>query len=224
MAMGISMSTNFDADRKVWAGMKKQVLYDPNASIGQVIYSRLSSNLKNIIQINDSEGITFTNEDVLTMSVRIALSLQEKEVKQTDFIGIMSSNTSYLMPLCYGLFFTNIPFHPVDATFTKDVVAHCWSKTRPKILFCDGSVFNIVKEVSEELKLNCEIYVIKDKVEGAKHIEDLFEDRGFSERLFYPEDISSGNNTAVVVCSSGSVGLPKAVTISHRSLTTMCSF
>lgn len=222
--MGIVPSTNFDAERKVWAGMKRQLLYDTNASVGQVIHSRINSHLKNVIQINDSEGITLTNEDVLTMSVRIALSLQEMEIKPTDFVGIMCSNTSYLMPLCYGLFFSNIPFQPLDVSFTKEVVAHCWSKTRPKLLFCDGSVYDLVKEVAEALTLNCKIFVIKDKVDGAKHIEDLFVDRGLSERIFFPEEVTDGNQTAVVVCSSGSTGLPKAVTISHKMLTSMCSY
>lgn len=134
--MGIIPSTHYDAERKVWSGIKKQTLYHPNASIGQVLHSRMSSNLKNVIQINDVEGITYTNEQVLTMSSRISLSLQEMGIKTTDFVGIMSSNTSYLMPLCYGLFFSNIPFHPLDASFTVEVVTHCWSKTKPKIIFC----------------------------------------------------------------------------------------
>ncbi|KAL5277622.1 hypothetical protein ACFFRR_002697 [Megaselia abdita] len=223
--MGAAPSTEYDPERKIWSGPNlKHKLFHPDVSIGQVLYDRIRINPKNVLQISDSEGITFTNEQALSMSVKVALSLLDLKLKQSDFIGIMATNTSYLMPLCYGSFFASIPFHPLDVCFDKEMVLHCWSKSRPKILFCDASVYDLVKEVVEELQLNSPIYIIKDRVEGVKHIEDMFGERGLQETFFRPQSIENEDQTALILCSSGSTGLPKAVTLSHHFVKTVAAF
>uniref|UniRef100_T1H382 AMP-dependent synthetase/ligase domain-containing protein n=1 Tax=Megaselia scalaris TaxID=36166 RepID=T1H382_MEGSC len=49
----------------------------------------------------------------------------------------------------------------------------------------------------------------------------MFVDRGNQEIFYKPSQISSGDQTAVILCSSGSTGLPKAVTISHNVMKTI---
>uniref|UniRef100_T1H3L9 AMP-dependent synthetase/ligase domain-containing protein n=1 Tax=Megaselia scalaris TaxID=36166 RepID=T1H3L9_MEGSC len=51
----------------------------------------------------------------------------------------------------------------------------------------------------------------------------MFVDRGNQELFYKPSQISSGNQTAVILCSSGSTGPPKAVTISHNVMKTIGS-
>lgn len=223
--MGAGPSSQFDPERKIWSGSKlKNRLFHPEASIGQVLYNRIRINPKNVIQVNDSEGISFTNEQALSMSVKVALSLLDLKLKQSDFIGIMASNTSYVMPLCYGTFFASIPFHPLDVSFEKSMVLHCWSKSRPKVVFCDASVYDLVKEAIDELELAAPIYILKDQIEGVNHIENMFGERGLQERFFRPVPIANDEQTALILCSSGSTGMPKAVTLSHGYVKTVAGF
>lgn len=221
--MGVVPSSVFDPERKVWSGPKKQMVYHPNVSVGQLLHKNIAAHPKNVQQINDTEKTTLTNEEVLSLSTKVALSLLEMGLTSNDFIGLMAANTTYVMPVVYGSFFVNIPCHPIDATFTKEAVQYSWQKTKPKVIFCDGSVYETVKEVVSDLGLKCEIITLRDHIVGVKKIQDLFIDRGLKERFFQPFEIKDGDQTAVVLCSSGSTGLSKAVTLSHKSLTSVFS-
>lgn len=209
-------ATEYDPEKRIWSGPKSmQDIFHPNSSIGQIIYQRIRVNPKNVLQINDSERITFTNEQVLSMSVKVALGLLDLNLKQTDFIGIMASNTSYLMPLCFGCFFAAIPFHTMEVSLDKEMVSHSWNKIRPKAIFCEASAYNVVNSVICELELNASIFIVKDHIEGVNHIEDMFE-RNTIPKTYLPSEIRDGNETALILSSSGSTGMPKAVTISHN--------
>ncbi|KAL5278030.1 hypothetical protein ACFFRR_002960 [Megaselia abdita] len=217
--MGVTPSKDFNEETKVWSGQSKKPMYHDDIAIGQILHMRLVTQPKNVLQINDTEGITYTNEEILSFSRKIALSLQEMGLTQQDFVGIMASNTSLAMPVCFGCLFIGTPIHPCDVTFTKEATVYAWRKTKPKVIFCDGSAYKVCKEVSEELKLNCDIFTINDHIEGVKKVHDLFIDRGMKEIFFQPLEVPSGDQTAVILCSSGSTGLSKAVTMSHKNLT-----
>lgn len=221
--MGAVPSSIFDPRQKIWFGPKKQMLYNENVSIGQLLYTNLAAHPKNIQQINHTEQTTLTNEAVLSMSRNIALNLQEMGLTSGDFIGIMASNTTYLMPVLFGSLFLNVPCHPIDPTFSKEAIEHSWSKTKPKIIFCEGKLVQMVKKAIFDIGLKCDIYTLNGEVKGIKKVEDLFVAKTNDESNFQPLEIESSDQTAIVLCSSGSTGLSKAVTISHKYWTQLFS-
>lgn len=211
-----NLYTSFDKSEKVWSGPKKTLLFNPKVSVGQVLFTCLSrQHPDNILQINDGEGTKLTSKEVLSMSTKVAYNLQKMKLKQTDVIGIMSHNTTNMTPLCYGMFFIGVPFHAIDSDLTKDTAVRLWNVTKPKVIFCDGSSLDLVKTVTKELKLNCEIFTLNEHQKGLKQFEDLLGDlpNGVS---FIPSEIMSSDQTASISNSSGSTGLPKAVTMSHK--------
>uniref|UniRef100_T1GZZ7 AMP-dependent synthetase/ligase domain-containing protein n=1 Tax=Megaselia scalaris TaxID=36166 RepID=T1GZZ7_MEGSC len=135
----------------------------------------------------------------------------------------MASNTTYLMPVLFGSLFLNVPCHPIDPTFSKEAIEHSWSKTKPKIIFCEGKLVQMVKKAIFDTGLKCDIYTLNGEVTGIKKVEDLFVAKTNDESNFQPLEIESGDQTAIVLCSSGSTGLSKAVTISHKYWTQLFS-
>ncbi|KAL5276831.1 hypothetical protein ACFFRR_002195 [Megaselia abdita] len=208
--------TKFDATTKVWSGPKSRPMYHPDISVGQIVHMNLFSNPKNVLQINDTEGIQLTNEAVLLLSTRVAINLMQKGVTQKDVVGIIAGNTSYVMPVCYGTLFLGAPFHPLDVSFNKEAIAHSWKKTTPKVVFCDGHAYERVKEVKEENGLNYIIFTLNHHIEGVPKVDDLFVSHPM-EKIFRPLEVPSGEETAVILCSSGTTGLSKSVCLSHRS-------
>ncbi|KAL5278064.1 hypothetical protein ACFFRR_002985 [Megaselia abdita] len=216
--MEFTRKTIFDPIRKIWKGPKESQIYDRDASFGQIVYSRMLTSPNNVIQINDSEKTRFTNSEVIQMSSRIALSLMKKGLKQSDFVGIMAGNTSYVLPLVFGCYFAGIPFNPLDTSSNGDLIAHCWGKTKPQVIFCDGNVYGLIEKTVEKLRLNCTIYTLNNHLDNVPNIDVFLLDKGIDEKLFVPVHISSGNQTAYVLCSSGSTGLSKLVCVSHRKI------
>lgn len=208
-------ATKFDADTKQWSGLEITSPYNPDISVGQIIHMNLFCNPKNILQINDTEGIQLTNEDVLLLSTRVALNLIDKGVTQQDIVGLIASNTSYALPVCYGVLFSGAAFHTLDPSFDKNDIAHSWKKTTPKVVFCDGQAYKRVKEVKDENGLDYHIFTLNDHLEKVDRVDELFQSHP-SEKIFMPSKISSGDQTATILCSSGSTGLSKSVCHSHK--------
>lgn len=213
------LCASFDSKTNIWTGPRFPPSYNDNVSIGQLIFLNLTRHPKNIQQINDTEKTTLTNENVLDLSKRFALQYLDMGLKSEDVIGVIASNTTYLMPVLFASFFVNVPCHNLDVSFDKETVKHCWSKTRPKVIFCDGHVYSIVKEVVAELNLDCDIFTLNQHIKGVQSIEDLLSSVKSVDNFFLPLEIENGDQIAVILCSSGSTGLSKAVTISNKLCT-----
>lgn len=210
--------TTFDSETKTWSGQKRIPIYNPELSLGQIIHRTLQVNPNNIIQINHTENRSFSSNDVLKLSTRIALSLIERNVSQSDVVGIIATNTSIVMPLCFGCLFVGVPIHPLDVHFNKESIVHSWRKTKPKIIFVEGRMYDIAREALQELQLNSSVFTLNDHSENIPSIDDLLASNENDVKAFQPAGIKSGNETAAIFCSSGTTGLPKAVCVSHRSL------
>lgn len=209
------LRATYNQVEKTWSGPKKTLLFNPEASVGQVLFTCLRrQHPENVLQINDGEQTQLTSGEVLSMSVKVAKNLQLLDLQQTDVVGIMAYNTTNLMPLCYGLFFIGVPFHAIDCALSKDVAVRMWGKTRPKVIFCDESRIDIVMEVIRELNITSEVYTLNQHRRGVKRFDDLLQKLP-NENEFYPSEITASSQTAAISNSSGSTGFPKAVTLSH---------
>lgn len=208
--------TLYNAETKIWSGRKVEPIYNPNASLGKILYRNLQLNPNNIIQINHTENVEFTSQQVFLLSKRISISLIEKDISHSDIVGIIATNTSIVLPLCYGCLFIGAKIHPLDVHFNKDSIMHFYSKTKPKIIFVEGEMFEVVKEALSEIKLNALVFTLNKHSKNIPCFEDFLSDKSFEE--FEPFEIKDGNETAAIFCSSGTTGLPKAVCVSHRSL------
>ena len=216
--MDLLRKTQFDSKTKIWSGRKVKSIYNPDISLGQILYRTLQLNPSNVIQINHTENIQLTSDKVHKLSIRIALTLLEKNIENGDIVGIIAPNTSMVMPLCYGCLYIGAPIHPLDINFNKESIVNCWKNTRPKIIFSDGIMYDMVKEALEELHLNSPIYTLNNHLEGVLSIQEFLFNRGPHEQTFQPHDIENGDITAAIFCSSGTTGPPKAVCASHKSL------
>lgn len=216
------LKTKFDESRKVWYGPKSKRIYDRDVSIGQVLFLTLFGNPKNVLEINDTEGVTLTNGDVLQRSIRVALALKAHGIGDKDVVGLFALNTANLMPVAFGSLFVAAPFHALDVSFTKEAIIHSWSKTKPKVVFCDGSAYDLIKEAGEEMGLNYTIITLNNHKEGVKTIDDLLKPSIY-ETLFRPTEIETGDQTAIILCSSGTTGLSKSVCISHKTFSSLFS-
>lgn len=214
----IETRTFFDSEARIWYGPRTSQETGPDVSLCRFIVDSLLNSPDHISQICDNNGKMYTNEEIVTMSIRIAQNIEDLGIQQEDVVGICAANTDYLAPLAFGSLFCGAILSTLDPSFDKDGIRHIFNITKPKIMFCDGKIYEIVKESLNEINLSILIFTMKDHLEGVRRIDELIQPTG-KEALFTVKPLKRGSSqTAAILCSSGTTGLPKGVCMSHESL------
>ena len=55
---------------------------------------------------------------------------------------------------------------------------HMLSITRPKVMFCDASIYDLVQECLNDLENNAKVFTFSGQSGNSIRVEDLFEDIG----------------------------------------------
>lgn len=107
--------------------------------------------------------------------------------------------------------------------FTKidnfsDEMEHMLRITEPKVIFCDADNIARVRKALRTLARVVPIFTFDRKVDGARLIDDLLHETG-TENQFLPTVLEDGSRqAAAIICSSGTTGPPKGVSLSHAML------
>ncbi|XP_032576486.1 luciferin 4-monooxygenase [Drosophila sechellia] len=208
-------TTQFDKYTKIWSGPRPASFFDVDCSIGKILFAFMRNHPNSICQISDTEGTALTNGEAITFAIRIAQQLKAMGLKQDDVVGIMGTNTTYLMPVLLGCLLNGTPFHAVSPWQDEGTIKHLFSITRPKLIFCDGKCFQRLSIIARILKSH--VYTLKDHRLGMPRVEDLLEPTR-AELYYVPETLLlGGDHTVAILCTSGTTGPPKAVCISNSA-------
>ncbi|XP_073847050.1 luciferin 4-monooxygenase-like [Musca autumnalis] len=212
-----TLAVNYDKHNKIWSGPNIAPLHNiEHHSVGRILYGHLRTHPKNVLLIDEEDDRHVTNQEALTWGIRIALFLKSRRLRYDDVVGIAARNTTYLTSVALGCFFNCTPFHGVNPAYQEDALSHCFGITKPSIIFCDGSDYFKIKSATKLFKPD--IYTISEHIEGVPSVLELLEPNP-KEYFYQPEKLTLGaDQTVCILCSSGTTGLPKAVTISVHKL------
>ncbi|KAM8704893.1 hypothetical protein ACLKA7_009366 [Drosophila subpalustris] len=214
--------TLYDEKTRIWSGIRKTQIYNPECSVGQVFYMTMVNWPNQVVQISHEDGRKITNAEMRQLATRLALFLKKEKLTHKDVVGIIGGSSTYLTPLAVACFFNTTPFHAVNVTRDAKVVKGLYEITKPKIMFCDGSDYERIKEVTQVW--NPKIVTLTGRVKGVLSIDDLLKPIA-EERSYQPETLAiDGDQTSAILCSTGTSGLPKAVTMSHNQVKGISSF
>ncbi|KAL7742296.1 hypothetical protein ACLKA6_005555 [Drosophila palustris] len=200
----------YNADDKIWSGTEQPAYFSEDLSIGEIIFHEMQRHPKLIAQISDSENTILTREELFLNSKRVASYLRNLELQQSDVVGIIARNTTHIFAVAYACFFNGIAFHSLNINYEQDTIRNLFDITKPKIIFCDGDEYEKVTAATE--KLNVRIVTMRSHKEGSMSIEEVLKTPVAPN--FQPSRLEQGNNqTLAILCSSGTTGSPKAVTV-----------
>ncbi|KAH8320593.1 hypothetical protein KR067_005750, partial [Drosophila pandora] len=206
--------TTYDARDRIWSGSKRSPIYSEETSLGRVIFKTMRTFPKNVCQIDDVDGVSVTFDQGISWAIRMAQHFKKRGLKHSDVIGIIARNTTYVMPLGVACLLNATPFHAVNPTMDEATTNHVFSITKPSLIFCDGQDYQKVRAAT--IGWQPEIFTITEPLPGVPHIETLL-DPTPTEFFYQPEPLKEGGDqTVVILCSSGTTGLPKAVCISNH--------
>lgn len=99
---------------------------------------------------------------------------------------------------------------------TKSELAHCINSLNPKLIFTEHTCADLLLELSKNLPERPKLVVLGKSKEYSTY-ED-FQKPILGEKDFQPVRCENCHECAIVILSSGTLSLPKPISLSHYSL------
>ncbi|KAH8311748.1 hypothetical protein KR044_007862, partial [Drosophila immigrans] len=210
--MGFKPENTYDAENRIWYGMPEREYYAKDRSIGEIIFREMQRHPKLIAQISDTENTVLTREELLLNSMRVASFMRKMGMVQSDIVGIIARNTTHIFAVVYGSFFNGIAFHSLNIAYEETTIGKLFDITKPRLIFCDGEDYEKVK--SATANQNVMIVTMRNHHKDSISINEVLATP--VEDNFKPARLEQGiDQTLAILCSSGTTGTPKAVTITN---------
>ncbi|KAK4872930.1 hypothetical protein RN001_014959 [Aquatica leii] len=142
--------------------------------------------------------------------------MKKKGLKAGDYISICAyQNLNNCVPQIASYFIGVIPAC-IDPSLSVKESVYLLNKVGPKMIFTSVETIEMVEKIVDNLGKSIEIVVFGN---SAKHTPfDEFLVAHDEEIVFTPREPKSLDETVVVIFSSGTTGLPKALCYSHRTM------
>ncbi|XP_055297521.1 luciferin 4-monooxygenase-like [Sitodiplosis mosellana] len=209
--------TKFDEENKVWSGQDVLPTYNSKISVAQVVLATLNTYGSRIAQINDNNGIRMTFDEIRIKTVRAAQNLQKRGYEPRQVFGLMAKNSHHVAPIVFASISIGCPVNTLDPSFGKTELIHMLKTTKPTLMFCDVESHDLLRECLTELGNDAKIFTFGGSKDEAESVENLFSET-HNEDDFLPARVDGDNETAMIICSSGTTGLSKGVCLSHAAL------
>ncbi|XP_065363874.1 uncharacterized protein LOC135957124 [Calliphora vicina] len=217
------MSTVYDANAKIWQGWQRNdEPLDENVSVGEWALRMMRNKSSNeTCQISDPDNANLTYHEALTQAIQLAKQMRKWQLTCYDIIGIVATNSKYLMQIILAAWFNGLAFHAINPEEKVEAIHYLLNKTKPKVIFCDGlyldklqntlhSWYPIVCTVCNHVDDNLDVISIEDLLRTQEEEEECTD-------LFCTEPLKDGcDQTMAILCSSGTSGLPKCVRITNK--------
>lgn len=177
-------------------------------------------------QIDGITGEKLNASKLHSRIIQCAKILQlQYQVKEGDVIGIYSENRLEFPVIVYAAFCLGATVTPLNITYTPRELHHALSLSQPRVLFTTAFGYNKVVDVLPE-NLCIESVVLLDeqvvsdpKFVNLQHLTEKFPECDSFECT--PVDMKE--NVALILCSSGTTGLPKGVELTQYNIITSIS-
>ncbi|XP_026850291.1 luciferin 4-monooxygenase [Drosophila persimilis] len=221
--MPYAPANSYEGDLKIWSGSEIEEYFAPDLSIGEIIFHEMRRHPKLIAQISTTEETILIREELHSNAMRVASYMRSKGLLQSDIVGIIARNTSHIPAVAYGCFFNGIAFHSLNIAYDRGTIEKLFSITHPRMIFCDGDEYEKVRDATRGME-DVEIVTMRNHPEGGSTpIEQILSSP--IEENFRPVRLEQGiDQTLAILCSSGTTGIPKAVTITNSRQILMGSY
>ncbi|XP_031621710.1 4-coumarate--CoA ligase 1-like isoform X2 [Contarinia nasturtii] len=150
-------------------------------------------------------------------TIRAAQNLQKRGYRSKQVFGVLAKNSHHLAPIVFASLAIGSAVNTLDPTFGKTELLHMLKTIKPALIFCDVEACDLVKVCLNELNNDAKIFTFGGSTDDSEQVENLFVET-HNESKFVPVQIDGENDTAAIVCSSGTTGSSKGVCLSHAAL------
>ncbi|XP_017129624.1 luciferin 4-monooxygenase-like [Drosophila elegans] len=203
----------YDDNLKIWSGGERQSLFSADLSIGEIIFQEMERHPKLIAQISVTDDVVLTREELFLNAKRVASYMRNLGLGQNDIVGVMGRHTTHLAAVAYACYFNGTPFHALHNAYEQSTIAKLFGITKPRLIFCDGDEFDKVRAASQGHQVQIVTMRNHPRCDSIR-IQDVLTTP--VDPNFRPVRLTLGTDqTLAILSSSGTTGVPKAVTISN---------
>ncbi|XP_055544510.1 uncharacterized protein LOC129729738 [Wyeomyia smithii] len=207
--------TFFDEDTGIWRGRSVPPLYNPNQSVGELVWRALNRAPWKVAQISAESGVRVTYHEMRLRSVRVAQNLSSMGFEAGDLVSIVARNNEKLASVLFGCFMAGLSVNSLDPSFHREDLAHMFKTIRPRTVFCEGDLIEEVTAACDMANVSPNLIIFGPRVNGFTRVDDLLVETG-TEQHFLPAHVEDpANELAIILCSSGTTGKSKGVCLSH---------
>ncbi|XP_011864960.1 PREDICTED: 4-coumarate--CoA ligase 1-like [Vollenhovia emeryi] len=194
----------------------------PNVSLGEAVLDKLRENGNRVCAIDGPTGTRMTYRRLLTESIKFANFLQRYGIKIGDRIGIATENRlDWLIPVCAS-FYLGAIVAPYNPSYTEYEFQHVLNIGKPRIVLVSQRTEDRLAKMLPKLSWKMELIQLDAQPLTANVLSltnILNDEPGVNYMKYKAVDIGDASrHPLVILCSSGTTGLPKGVTLSHKNL------
>uniref|UniRef100_A0A182Q4Y7 AMP-dependent synthetase/ligase domain-containing protein n=1 Tax=Anopheles farauti TaxID=69004 RepID=A0A182Q4Y7_9DIPT len=213
----------YDDQSRTWYGPKVVSVYNTEANVGHILNHILLRTPDRIIQIDMDTGHRMNCAEFRLRMVRFARSLTKAGLQKGDIVALANGNSENVAPLACAVMTVGGVINPLAPELNVDDMAHMMRVTQPKIVFCDDSNVEVVRRAIDKATGGgvLPLYVVESSRDDVLHAEDLLAATGDEEQFVPAHFGDSRELLAMILCSSGTTGPSKGVSVTHAQTIAM---
>ncbi|XP_053667599.1 uncharacterized protein LOC128717948 [Anopheles marshallii] len=196
-------------------------------SLGELVVKRLLRNGDEVALVDAVSGETLTYHQILARALKLANRFHRLGIKRNSVVGICSENSIHFPIVTFATIMLGGTVLPINYSYSPSELQHVLQLTKPIALFASEAPLRKIVAMRNALpSVKLLVSLGKDRQSrGVALLSDFFDSSPVSNmRSFTPQPVPLKKQVAVMVMSSGTTGLPKAVQLTHHNVMTVMAY
>lgn len=201
--------------------------YDEHPSMAHLVLENLSKAGDQVLLVSGISSDELTAKELLDRSVLCAMSLKAIGIKPGDVISIVSENRFEFAYILFGSILLNCSLAPINLTYSEREMTHAFGLSKPKIIFMSPFAAEKVVKVSKSLNFVQKVILFEDENPFGDSVvlyKDFLSSPSSLDAPYLPTPVDKHKSVSIILCSSGTTGLPKGVQLSQDNLFVVTRF